>query len=303
MLNEFRKNIFSKLRNPLVSKKGILFSTISIVLVLLLVSLTLSFAKFNSFSNSQIIDIHKDKVYSLSLRDSETASGCIQNSECNTGETCIYGSCFSDVVGFWNFDTDDDVTAFDSSPNGFDGSYVGTLFSASGIYGDALHIETDGDYVLLPYTSSMNFDGSETISISLWANINGSTGYGNSYKMINANGSYRSSYMLEKYSSGGWRFKLDLGSTDSLEWDRDLPHGRYPAANQWYHIVGTYDGSQMRIYINGELDNNASHTGAIDSVGVTDVYVGADYVGMLDEIILMNKTLTNSEVEFLYNLG
>lgn len=229
---------------------------------------------------------------------------CTQNSDCETGETCIYGECWSEIVGYWNFDSDDNVTAYDSSPNNIDGSYVGTLSTInSGINNNALFIDQLGDYIDLPYTSKMNFEGLENMTISVWANITGSTGYGNGYTIFDAPGTYRSSYVIEKYSSGGFRYKLDLGSTDILEWDREGINGRYPNSNEWYHIVGTYDGNEMRIYINGILDNYMSKTGTIDSVGVTDVFIGSNYLGEIDEVILFNKTINSTEVTKLYNLG
>ena len=36
-----------------------------------------------------------------------------------------------------------------------------------------------------------------------------------------------------------------------------------PPANTWSHIAGTYDGAEMRIYVNGEVVASMAATGAI----------------------------------------
>ena len=58
--------------------------------------------------------------------------------------------------------------------------------------------------------------------------------------------------------------------------------------NAWHHVVGTYDGSNLRIFIDGELeDTTASAEGP--NVGSTELGLGANptggesFVGLLDE--------------------
>jgi hypothetical protein len=54
----------------------------------------------------------------------------------------------------------------------------------------------------------------------------------------------------------------------------------------WHHVAGVFDGSQMRIYIDGKLDNSKSSTFA-PVTGTTDVKIGvqADGTGFFNELI------------------
>ena len=46
-------------------------------------------------------------------------------------------------------------------------------------------------------------------------------------------------------------------------------------ANAWNHVAGVYDGNEMRVYINGELDSSELLTGAI-STSIEPLYIGGD---------------------------
>src|SRR4029078_6505087 len=35
--------------------------------------------------------------------------------------------------------------------------------------------------------------------------------------------------------------------------------------NVWYHVAGTYDGSNLKIYVNGVMEGTVAHTGMIPS--------------------------------------
>lgn len=84
------------------------------------------------------------------------------------------------------------------------------------------------------------------------------------------------------------------GSPSKVESTMDLATGR------WYHIAGTYDGSTMKIYINGTLQGSLSVSGTIES---NDVFAlgrnyGNDRVldGKLDESRVWNTALSESTI-------
>ena len=79
------------------------------------------------------------------------------------------------------------------------------------------------------------------------------------------------------------------------------------AINSWYNIVGTYDGTNMRIYINGTLDNTKSRTGTIP-VGSDSVYIGYNpvgealvYNGRIAQTQIYNRALSATEIKQNYN--
>lgn len=75
----------------------------------------------------------------------------------------------------------------------------------------------------------------------------------------------------------------------------------------WYHIVGTYDGSYCKIYINGVLITTNPATGTLTDYG-QNIYIGkfgnlSYYLpGSIGEIRIYSRALSQSEVTTLYNL-
>jgi hypothetical protein len=75
----------------------------------------------------------------------------------------------------------------------------------------------------------------------------------------------------------------------------------------WVMCTVTYDGTNIRVYVNGVLENTgANRTGAISG---SNRYVGADggagnfWNGSLDELGTWNVTLTANDINLLYNAG
>jgi hypothetical protein len=75
----------------------------------------------------------------------------------------------------------------------------------------------------------------------------------------------------------------------------------------WYHIVGTYDGTNLKVYVNGTAYTTAE-TGSLNTYS-TNVEIG-HYVpgstftnGSIDEVGIWNRALSTTEVGQLYNSG
>lgn len=70
--------------------------------------------------------------------------------------------------------------------------------------------------------------------------------------------------------------------------------------NTWYHVAATYDGSSMKIYINGNLDASVASTGNFTANGI--LYLARNYDnsrtlnGFLDEFRVWKKALTAQEI-------
>ncbi len=76
-------------------------------------------------------------------------------------------------------------------------------------------------------------------------------------------------------------------------------------AGQWTHVVGTYDGTNTKIYINGILKQTANPPGAITGFNANLVlgYFDSDFwAGSIDDLFIYNKALSQTEINTLYNL-
>ena len=75
-----------------------------------------------------------------------------------------------------------------------------------------------------------------------------------------------------------------------------------PDVNKWHHIAGVYDGSKAIIYINGDFDSEKKFEGDLKHNG-ENFWMGArksdglPYHGLLDELRLYNRGLSEDEVK------
>jgi len=78
-----------------------------------------------------------------------------------------------------------------------------------------------------------------------------------------------------------------------------------PLGGVWSHIAGTYDGSRMRLYVNGELvgETTARYTPSTNFVIGTDAFgFRRSYVrGSIDEARVWNRELTQEEIQSRMN--
>ena len=79
--------------------------------------------------------------------------------------------------------------------------------------------------------------------------------------------------------------------------------------NSWSHLLCTYDGSNIKLYINGTLVASNSRTGTITSSSSTNINIAQKsdssqrYAGQIDEVVIYNYALTPVLARQLYNRG
>jgi hypothetical protein len=84
---------------------------------------------------------------------------------------------------------------------------------------------------------------------------------------------------------------------------------------QWYHIVGTWDSTKLRLYVNGVLDGETANTtgGVRDTDGSLIIgaqlsekydagYGNIGWGGVIDRVIIRSDTLTEEQVQARYNM-
>jgi hypothetical protein len=85
----------------------------------------------------------------------------------------------------------------------------------------------------------------------------------------------------------------------------------------WSHIIGTYDGQQLRLYVDGKQQAQVALQGsmfpmsssAFLSIGSEDGMkncsncAGRYFEGLIDEVSIYNRALTADEVESIYSAG
>jgi len=226
-------------------------------------------------------------------------------------EYCVPGDTTSCVapVGEWKLDEGTGTSANDTSGNANTGT-LGTGSSAptwsTGKIGKGLNFDGTDDYVSVADSSSLS---PSQVTVETWAKFNsiadGKTivakdkSSGQSYMI--AIGVANAGYLEFATYNGAWYGAKVLSSTIST--------------NTWYHIVGSYDGTNLRLYVNGVLQNTASGPASIDyTAGLSDKRltigryyasgIGSNYFnGSVDEVKIYNYARTAAQVAWDYNRG
>lgn len=136
----------------------------------------------------------------------------------------------------------------------------------------------------------------ETISVSTWLKLNSV----NIEQGIASKAETSSSgWYLTLQSNNLLKFSLKVqdGNTRRIYSDQPLQE------NIWYHIDAVYDGKDLMIYIDGELDNikttypdiqNISHDSDANLL-IGNAY-STKFDGEMDEVVIWNKAVTESEI-------
>ena len=215
-------------------------------------------------------------------------------------ETSGASDITSGLVGHWKLDDGSGTTAVDSSGNGFDGTLTnGPTWDSGGmIKGDLLFVDDNLTSVNIPYSDTAGaLQPTSGITYSLWVYPLSNGGY---ERIIHRR---RDWHDLRLMADGTSRFNLRVNGTT-----------RYPNTgvtvplNGWHHLVGTYDGSEVAIYLDGVKQGSVAATGSIDTYG-TDFAIGRDismsnngeaFDGYIDDVRIYNRGLSASEVRQLY---
>jgi hypothetical protein len=142
--------------------------------------------------------------------------------------------------------------------------------------------------------SLSSIGGTNNITVSSWVYFSAYGGGGQPYSMVTVKGAPWT--WLVENPSNTLRFRITAGGADVSVADTSTHN-----LNQWYNVVGTYDGANMRIYINGELKNTRAQTGTLASNSETakiGTYQGTDYNlnGRVASVQVYNRPLSAGEV-------
>ena len=76
---------------------------------------------------------------------------------------------------------------------------------------------------------------------------------------------------------------------------------------KWHHVVAVKDGDELRIYFNGDLDDTVSGVANCSTAtqlaqDTGDLFLGLDYNGALDDVLIYRRALSGQEISELFNL-
>ena len=203
-----------------------------------------------------------------------------------------------DIVGYWPLDDGGGDAALDLSGNDFHGAV------------------TDGDWVVGQFGGGLAFNGTTTFMevphhelLNLGANFTITA-----WSLTNALPAQHiglprkeAEYVMHP-TEGGDFFNLRFYIGQGGAWAAPVVSDGHVNYGDWAHIAGTYDGETLKSWIDGEVSAEAALPAeAAPTTNVlrwsNDCCGGRMYDGVLDEIVILNRALTEDEMQTLMNDG
>ncbi len=200
----------------------------------------------------------------------------------------------SGLVAAYGFEEPSGDAVTDASTQANAGTLTGATRTAAGRFGSALSFDGAGDWVTTPDANSL--DLTTAMTLEAWVNPSAITGWrtavlkegtgGLSYGLYANSSSNRPSANVHIGSS-----ELDTRGTAQL------------ALNTWSHLAATYDGANLRLYVNGTLVATRPTTGAL-ALGSGPLRIGGNsfagdefFTGLIDEVRVYQRVLTAGEIQ------
>ena len=210
------------------------------------------------------------------------------------------------LVLFFSFDDVKGNAITDDSGNGLDADIIANTEIVEGKYGDAIRITKEGpDCVNVPAADELKIQGE--ITMAAWINQDAWNTSAQWFDKNCHNGGELNSYGIGVFNDGA-SFNMFLGSGNARP-TLSQPHEM--DANTWHHVVGTYDGSTMKVYVDGALaaeqDQNFDFLGTNDQ----DLRIGCSkdrpqYTfenGSIDDVALWRRALSEDEINEIMTEG
>ncbi len=200
-------------------------------------------------------------------------------------------------------------TFFDSSGNQNNGTLAGSMTRDGEGKFSSIAIDAKGSNGRISASStSPSLSFNETITLEAWIKWTGESGENFNLQNVITAGNFRRALRVTEpdHFIGGSQVLsyFNIGGVDV-----DMYSNTKVAVGSWTHIATTYNGSELRIYINGKLDTyNSTLSGNI--TGNNDnIYVGAEsgsisnFDGLIDEVAIYNRSLDADEILRRYERG
>lgn len=211
------------------------------------------------------------------------------------------------LIGYWSFDKDTvKGKTVEDIWGDQDATIIGDLEIVPGKFGEAVQLGGGaGARVQMTDDIKKAKLPTEEMTVELWAWDEQFIEWGGYVVAVQDNGAFEKGWLL----GTRWKaFSFALSSEGADDGDGLLTYLNAASAsemNKWYHVVGTYDSKEMKIYVNGKLEGTSGvQSEAINYPDRIFFSIGAykddneDFVhkGMLDEVRLYDRALSEKEI-------
>lgn len=181
----------------------------------------------------------------------------------------------------------------------------GTVGSRTGAVGDAADfVPADFNWLEVADSADISMGADVDFSISFWFRSDAAPSFHYIFAKDNAGGSTPEYEMRLLTDGGALRFTLFSSGGVATPFDTTATF----TSGVTYHVVVTYDQSNIKTYVNGSLDSTqANTTDCRDTTSPlaigTSLGNGTWFDGFVDALGIWQRALSLSEVQDLYNSG
>ncbi len=182
------------------------------------------------------------------------------------------------------------------------GQLSGAAWTPDGRRGGAYAFNGSNAFIRVPHHDTLNV---RHLTLAAWV------------KTARADGGWRrifdkqveQGFVLNIGGEGQWRGKAGVGVNSRFSTSE-----RGVADGQWHHLVGTYNGASLCLFVDGKQQRNVAALGGEVGQNQRDLFIGDDparqegggqnvgmpFEGVLDELMIFNRALRPEEIRALY---
>ena len=202
------------------------------------------------------------------------------------------------LFSYWKFDETSGTTADDSHSTSDGVISTGVTLNQTGALNTAFDFNGTSSNVNFGTTCRLT----SAITISLWFN----TADISTEQQLFGNSGYGSAWCGYRVTIGNTGYiNFMLGTNSGTVLDKSYSSGKDDGA--WHHVACTWDGSNAYIYVDNVKSTASVMSTAIDYTAADETRAGSNgdatamfYGGLLDEICVYNRALSDSEISTLY---
>ncbi len=225
--------------------------------------------------------------HKISARARDAANNTTTSSEVTV---TVSNTVSSGLVLAYGFEETSGTLAADASPAKNNGTVNGATSTASGRFGRALSFDGVNDRVDVPDAASLDLTGAMTLEA--W--VRPTTNAGWRTALLKERGA---NLVYALYASNGAR-----PTTENFSAAENAAAGPSALAlNAWTHLASTFDGSALRLYVNGTQVASKAASGVMPNtanplrIGGNAVW-GEYFSGLIDEVRVYNRALSAVEI-------
>ena len=149
----------------------------------------------------------------------------------------------TNIIGLWHLDDAAAAAALDASGYGNDGVVNSATASAAGRFSTAFDFTAAGQNIQVPDVAALD---PSLVSVSAWVELD----------------SVSAMMVVDKRSGGnGYGLGVDANGLPFFQVNGVTATGPYAMRpGEWRHVAGTFDGSHVRVYVNGVVVGTAAFT-------------------------------------------